>query len=310
MAKPKFGIQSGIEIPQTIFLYLVDASARERWEVVLSEAARANGLYIENGPAPQNFNPMVPTIVLHDDVSWTLHIPPERTLVFSDSDLPERPTVPTTFSDRHEIYKISRQQVIAAHVVGLGAVLHDRFTTAASVPGIGQVEGAPARPRPKSMSPLAMYASLPPRPGDGAEWSEHLFSYQQEAFFDGSPEIDLTGKPRMLLHGPYLFLPRGRWKADIRFAIDPEGGIVPIRIQWGKEGNFAELEARIELAGEYSLSMERDWDDPAPAQVVVSLTQALFRGQLVFRGCKVEMVSDLMAEETYPLLPTGAWPGS
>lgn len=281
--------------PLSTLLLLVDASSAKQWRYALSEAAAGDGFDVVSGPAPQTFEPQHPTVVISDDVNWTVHIPAARTHVFADGDLLATPSAPGTFDDRHELHKESRRLVVAAHVITEGATLHDRDSIAAEIDGVGIAKRLGQGARSAVESPLSIYADLPPKPGVSAHWPPHIFSYQLEAFIDGSPVIDLTGRPRMLLHGPYAFLPTGRWRADIRFAVDPEGGAAPLRIQWGKDGDFATSQFRVVQAGEYSVSLEHDWNEPAPGQVVIWLTEAAFRGHLIYRGCSIEMTAELKA---------------
>lgn len=281
--------------PLSTLCLLVDTSSAEQWRSALTAIADGGGFEVVSGPASQTFEPQHPTVVISDDVNWTVHIPAASTHVFADGDLPPEPSAPGSFDDRHELHKESRRLVVAAHVIAQGATLHGRGSVEAEIDGVGIVKRLGHGVRSAVVSPLSIYADLPPRPGVSAHWPPHLFSYQSEAFIDGSPDIDLTGRPRMLVHGPYAFLPTGRWRADIRFAVDPEGGAAPLRIQWGKDEDFATSDFRIVQAGEYSVSLEHDWTEPAPAQVVIWLTEAVFRGHLIYRGCSIEMTAELKA---------------
>lgn len=279
--------------PVIALILLVDESASGRWRDSLEAIVQDAGADLVTGPAPQTFDPDRHTVVVSDDVNWTVHIPAANSVVFADGLTPAMPSVPGSFGERHELHKASQRLVVAAHIIGQGAVLHDRNTTQAELEGLGLAKAAGQAMMQDARSPLSVYAHLPPRCGGSCLWPPHLFSYQAEAFFDGLPDIDLTGKSRMVLHGPYIFLPRGRWRAEIKLAVDPEGGTAPLRIQWGKDGDFATSEVQIDRAGEYSVTLERDWYEPGAAQVVIWLTQAVFRGHLAFRGCAVEMTADI-----------------
>ena len=296
MAEPKSSKGEPPRVHPAFLMLLADASASDRWAQTLERAASKAGFHLITGPAPETFAYEQKTVVVSNDVNWTLHIPSSNTHLFADGDLPPAPPAPGTFSDRHELHKLSRQLVVAAHVTDLGAPVYDRECVSADIDGLGRIEAPQASARLKLASPLAMFENLPPRVGVRANWPAQLFSFHTEAFFEGPSEIDLTGRARMLVHGPYLFLPRGRWKAEIRIAVDPEGGVAPLRIQWGKDGDFATLEARIDRAGQYSVDLERDWGEPGPAQVVVWATQAMFKGRLVFQGCDVERVAATVPE--------------
>ncbi|MBX4158912.1 hypothetical protein K4A07_17460, partial [Lactiplantibacillus plantarum] len=139
-------------------LLLVDATSAEQWRDALIEAADGGGFEVISGPAPQTFEPQHPTVVISDDVNWTVHIPAARTHVFADGDLPATPSAPGSFDDRHELHKESRRLVVAAHIITEGATLHDRGSIAAEIDGVGIAKRLGQGARSAVESPLSIYA--------------------------------------------------------------------------------------------------------------------------------------------------------
>jgi hypothetical protein len=120
-------------------------------------------------------------------------------------------------------------------------------------------------------------------------WSADLFHYGVER--DDAPQVDLEcdGVPRFLVYGPYLHLPRGRWRAtplveagtagqDVRVAVDvhlPHSGREPLVRREATVGR--------EPDSEVSLCFDHD-DHFAPVEVRLhSVTGSV--GSLRFLGC-------------------------
>lgn len=273
----------------------VDGMAFNRWRQPLVDAANSAGVATIETPAPEHFLDEGRSLVLSDDISWTLHIPVDRTYVFYDGVLPASPLGVVGFADRHEMFKASRNLVIGSHAAQQGAELHDFSSRAVEFPGLGRIEtGGSESTSAVEHSPLGMYSRMPPPVGASANWPGELFSFKPEAFHDGDADMDLTGRPRILTHGPYFYLPRGRWRAEIRFTIDTENRSVPLQFDWGTDGAFATYQTRFSKSGHYQLVLENDWSQPAPAQVVIRLSEGLFQGRLAFLGCEVTKVGDVL----------------
>ncbi len=170
------------------------------------------------------------------------------------------------------------------------------------MPSLGHVERAPIDGLDKDVpdqGPLDIFDRLPIPVGASAEWAPEIFNYPKgQAMQGGSPDVDLTGRARVLLFGPFVYLPAGTWTVNIDLAIDPMGGKVPLRFEWGNETEFVSHAASVTTAGHYTITLVRDWEGVAPAQVRLWLTQPLFQGRLVFHGCRITRASDDMPETT------------
>jgi len=291
-----------VMLPGARLFLLVGAAADRRWRAPLRAAAQAAGLEVLETPAPEFFDIEQPVVVLSDDGNWSAHIDAGRAHVFWGGDLPGFPSGEASFHDRHELYKASRNLVIGVHMVEHGAPLCDAASTSVSLDGLGEVVAEKGVfPETASPSPLDLYSVTPPPVGARAEWPPHLFSYQPEAFFDASARVDLTGRSRIVIHGPYLFLPSGCWQATLRFSVEPGAKHIPLTIRWGHESNYDSHDVLIERGGVYELVLEREWAGPGAAQIVVSLNRPIFEGIFEIESCRVEKIGLLSAKQPVPV---------
>lgn len=142
-------------------------------------------------------------------------------------------------------------------------------------------------------SPLALFDEMPVQAGTSANWAPHWFSYSEGVRRVGtSAWIDITGRMRPLIFGPYIHLPAGRWQADVRFAVDPEGGHAPLLFEWGTGNDYCRIMSDIERPGTYALKLDRIWDEYAAAQLRIWTAHPVFEGLLDFQSCRVTRVAD------------------
>lgn len=172
------------------------------------------------------------------------------------------------------------------------------------LPSLGLVERMPLHgvdDTDRDHGPLKIFDRLPIPIGASAEWAPDIFNYPQgQAMHGGSPDIDLTGRARILLFGPFVYLPAGAWTVNIDFSLDPFNGKVPLKFEWGNETEFVSHAVHVARAGQYTITLARDWDAVALAQVRIWLTEPLFQGRLVFNGCRITRAPDDTPETTSP----------
>ncbi|MFN4040948.1 MAG: hypothetical protein ACK4I0_04720 [Brevundimonas sp.] len=110
------------------------------------------------------------------------------------------------------------------------------------------------------------------------------FSYpdQQKASNPRLPagEIELTGKMRTVMHGPYATLPPGRWTLTAQVIIDTRGTPLFLTFDWGAEPDFARMMKRIDRSGVYQVTLARDWLEPSRCEFRILASAAHFDGHL------------------------------
>lgn len=163
-------------------------------------------------------------------------------------------------------------------------------------PGLGWVErpeGELYRIHPAAAeSPLAIFDEMPLPPSVGVNWGPQWFAYAAETPGLEAPLwVDMTGRMRPLVYGPYIQLPAGRWRVDVRLSVDPERAHAPLLFEWGSGVNFCRVMAEIRRRGTYELQLDRVWLEPEVAQLRIWNAHPVFEGQVRFEGCCVTSVA-------------------
>lgn len=145
---------------------------------------------------------------------------------------------------------------------------------------------------PAFLTSLAYFTPFPPRLGSGATIHSSLFLTRKEdqtnvpATFD----IDMTGRRRILIFGPYLELPPGVWRAVIRFQLKKTDAVVSLRFEWASGEDGVRLERDLHDDGVYDVSLERAWASPGPCELRIWLDRSVFDASLVIEAVQLKMI--------------------
>lgn len=125
--------------------------------------------------------------------------------------------------------------------------------------------------------------------GGTTDWDVDLFMLDERSNFsrrvDGA--IDLTGPPRKLVQGPFIFLAPGRWEIRARFSVDAAAAHFHYRFEWGQPGVFSTFETPIGRPGVYEVVLSRQWEWGAAAEFLVELLESSMGGKFVFMGASI-----------------------
>lgn len=191
---------------------------------------------------------------------------------------------------------VSVPWAVASGLAEIGATIVDARKPSIQLPGLGALAGGalPSLDSPGAeRGVLAVFDRLPVPIGATATWGPDQFDYPfKREYFGGGPDIDLTGRPRGLVYGPFVQLPPGTWQAEIDISVDPERGRVPLRFDWGAGQDFVSVFNSVTVPGQYSLALVNRWDAAAAVQMRIWLTEGIFRGRFSFIGCRVTRVAD------------------
>lgn len=196
----------------------------------------------------------------------------------------------------HSRWLVSARLAAACGLAGSGAVVLDARRDTLVLPGLGEVR-RDAHDGPEAASsggrPLAMYDVLPCPAGAAASWPPSLFTYPLGAAFEGgSPLLDMTGRARPVLFGPFVELTPGVWRVEIEVAVDPEGSPALLLFEWGAGALFVSCKAEVAAPGLYSVALDRVWSAGEAAQARLWIAQPLFQGRMEFMGCRVTRMPD------------------
>jgi hypothetical protein len=278
----------------TLLALFVDDVAKARWHGHIAKAARDVGLAIIESPAGSTYEPEHDAVILTDDINWALLLAPSETAVFSDGALPWPSSARPSIIERGLIFEHSRRLIVAAHLGARGAPVFNERDTQADLPLVGRVvaEDFIAEDRERPRGPLDMYRTIPPALGASAVWGGELFAYPSKDQLDGGdPHIDLTGRSRAVVHGPYYYLTPGVWRSVTDFTVDPDGGEARLRLEWGTAPEMTAHSVSFTTAGKYRIELEHAWQESGPAQLVVWVERPLFQGRLHIESCTVTRVA-------------------
>lgn len=176
-----------------------------------------------------------------------------------------------------------------------GAPVQSALATRLDTPRLGSVERSPtAAPAPTDDPALDIYRETPPAPDAEARWAPHHFHYPAgREVTGGTPAIDITGRVRIMVYGPYAVLPPGRWEIEALFEIDPEGAPSHLRFEWGSGHDLTVADVSIDKPGAYAMKLSHVWSEGGPAELRLWSVQAAFQGRMEFKGAIVRRLPDL-----------------
>jgi hypothetical protein len=91
--------------------------------------------------------------------------------------------------------------------------------------------------------------------------------------------IDVTGRARYLVYGPYVALAPGRWRATVILHLCPDAARRPLAVQFGAEPNYTTLDLPFGVPGNHRVDIEHAFDHGDAAQVRLWLKRAAFHGE-------------------------------
>ncbi len=294
-----------------LLVYFTGSPRAGRWREAMAEVARERGWQ-----------------VAEDDGSTTLaeHLVPDRpVLVLSSLTIPSHLTcgefktavvkdtpgaaMQALASDGSRsamiaaAYHGSATFAYAADMIRQGAVVLDASAPFLLLPLLGEVaaeQGVSSST--DTWRPLDIYSSLPPAVGVEAEWPLSAFSYpimKPEGVLEtGRSDIDLTGRARTIVYGPYIHLSPGLWEVEVESLIDPDGGMSHLRFEWGSNPDFVGSSVSVSRSGIYRIRLQRCWSGIGPSEMRVATVQPHFHGRFELLSVKVRLLSDIFPVET------------
>lgn len=138
---------------------------------------------------------------------------------------------------------------------------------------------------------MKLFRAGRPTPGMSAPIASNLFLFDDKiSAREDSTLIDLTGRPRILVYGPYFALPPGMWRITARFDIDEAAAKKRFRFDWGTQTDCRSETYALGEAGAYAVTIDYGFTQPVCSEFRVILMEGALDGQINFLGATVEMV--------------------
>jgi hypothetical protein len=129
---------------------------------------------------------------------------------------------------------------------------------------------------------------FPAREGT-TDWSPELFliTGRKEPSVDERDWRDLTGPPRTLLRGPYLWTRPGRWRVRAQFAVDEDGSKQELDFRWGPVLSTNRLTATPGAPGFFEVDLDAEWESIDGMEFSIALNHSAISGRISFIGASV-----------------------
>ncbi len=285
---------------QRLGVFILPSPRREGWIAAIASRATAMGWRVLTEPEVEAAPDDTDQLLLTGDIHALSTFGALRIVVITDSpDATLHPVIEAAAQGlraNEARAGASAPWAMAAVLAEGGAEVVDGRADSVILPSFGEI-AAPARiadPDPGSeRGVLAVFDTLPIPVGATAAWTTDHFDYpHKREFFGGEPQVDLTGRPRGLVYGPFVHLPPGTWQVEIDVSVDPEGGRSPLRLEWGGGDTFVGHSVAVTVPGRYSLVLTSRWAETLTVQMRIWLTEGIFQGRFAFHGCRVTRVAD------------------
>lgn len=159
----------------------------------------------------------------------------------------------------------------------------------------GLEDAASDHPEPQNVGLLdSLYGTGAPVIGQSWDWREALIATSDAYRPDHEGWVNLTGRARHILSGPFMFLLPGRWRIEIEFDVDVETGVPRLAFQWGgaalEKTVFTTL---LRKSGKYQVRLDAPVTRPDAAHCMVATDAAQLQGFLRLRSATLTYLGPL-----------------
>lgn len=156
-----------------------------------------------------------------------------------------------------------------------------------------------------SAAAFEVYRDGLPSTGATFNWSHDLFLYDprrrdQRVHIQ---ELDMTGGPRSLVHGPDMILPPGEWEVTAQFSVDQSGSVHGLRVEWGIGDDFTSFDVTPSRQGVFKLTISHLFSSVGPVELRIKLTEGCMGGYFEYHGASLKL---LQANSFPHLLPAAS----
>lgn len=288
-----------MSIVRSLGILQIPSHNEDGWRMAIAQAASARSWSMTKttGAEPVVIDADLPIVVFVRSADDLLDLELDSWVVLN-VPIPEAETAAAQrkgSSGNDAIRHVATRLAAASVLASRGALVLDASGNRLDLPGLGLIELPDHRPVTSVAampSPLAVYQHLPPLAGDKAVWPAETFSFTVgQAADGGTPEIELTGRTRILVHGPYLDLPPGWWRITVRLIVEPED-VAYLMFDWAVGTDSVTAHADFSVAGTYEVVLDRHWLSPGAAELRIWAERGHFLGRMTLLDCEVERLPD------------------
>ncbi|WAC60330.1 hypothetical protein [Brevundimonas sp. SL130] len=122
-----------------------------------------------------------------------------------------------------------------------------------------------------------------------AVWPSELFLFEcDELSVSGDFQWrDMTGPPRAVVRGTYIWATPGTWGVTARFAVDEEGARQEFQIRWGPPLTPTVMNVTPARPGIYEVKLENTWFEPDGMELTIAKSHSAVSGLFAFLGSEV-----------------------
>lgn len=155
-----------------------------------------------------------------------------------------------------------------------------------------------------SAAAFSLYHGGLPSIGAMCSWSHDLFLYDPRRRDERIHihQLDMTGGPRSLVHGPDMILPPGEWEFTAKFAIDQVGAVHGLRIEWGVGEDCTWFNVLPGREGIFKVTISHKIKQLGPVELRVKLTEGCMGGYFEFQGGSLKLLAAIDVPNTLPAL--------
>lgn len=281
------------------WIVLTPSTDDAAWRQAITDAATTAGLRAVDARTPGSNFGDVSCVFITEDADAALKADPSAIVAI----MPEPETAPDAVAEAHGVEPPSDIWHASLMLARASALADDHAVVTAAdlsrrpsrIRLFGDLEIAPPASSAEASRRVAVAAAFSLYRNGGAQssseapWSERLFLYDDRAARNWAApgQLDITGRPRILVWGPYFALPPGSWKLRIRFAADHEAGRREYRLDWGTPTDFSSTPLRLHQGGVYEAEIEHRWINSEPAELRLVLMEGVIDGRFDFLGATV-----------------------
>lgn len=146
-----------------------------------------------------------------------------------------------------------------------------------------------------------LYSASKSELADPVSWAEQLFTFEPKSAKDWPAfgVLDTTGRPRMMVNGPYYAMPPGLWRACIKFSVDQDAAKRQYRLDWGTRTACVSEYCTPRAPGMYELELDFMWTEVDVAEIRIILMEGSFNGTMIFQGMTVRRIDEASGSPTH-----------